>query len=368
LTLPANRIHWVALNLIFSERLHVLYKLSRAFSPLLEVFQSTPRDLKALGIDAELADELLSTQLLDKAAQEIARLEKKGYHILNISDEAYPEYLREISDPPVVLYYAGDLNVLRLPCVAIVGARKPTPYGRAVAEKLSADLAGRGLVIVSGMARGIDSIAHWGALKDGKTVAVMGSGLDVVYPKENKPLCAKIQESGMVMTEYALKSLPLAHHFPLRNRIISGLALAVIVVEAAEKSGSLITARLGLEFNREVMAVPGNITSSLSRGTNLLLKMGAKPVDSSEDVIEELPPVVQDILLHPAQVKQRDLSQLNPKERKIYDFLSIDTLTHVDTLVEWCGLSVSEILSHLLSLELKGFISQSPGKNFQRKL
>jgi len=360
--------YWVALNLLFSDHLHALYKLSRSFPQLLQAFQAPKRELVALGIKPKIAETLLSAQLLEKAEEEITRLEKKGYRILTIADEVYPDYLREISDPPVVLFYAGDLNQLSLPAVAIVGARKPTPYGRAVAERLSADLAARGLVIVSGMASGIDSIAHWGALKEGKTVAVLGSGLDVIYPKENKRLFEQIRDAGLVITEYALKSQPLARHFPLRNRIISGLVLAVIVVEAAEKSGSLITARLGLEFNREVMAVPGNITSALSKGTNLLIKTGAKPVESWEDVVEELPPSLRESLLSKNVVKDRDLSALHPKERQIYKFLRPDTLMHVDTLVEWSGLSVSEILSHLLSLELKGLINQSPGKNFQRKL
>ncbi|NOR15888.1 MAG: DNA-protecting protein DprA [Candidatus Aminicenantes bacterium] len=363
-----NLRYWVALNLLFAEHLHPLYKLSRSFPSLLEVFQAPKRDLVALGIDAKMAETLLSAQLLEKAEGEIARLKKMGCKILTIADDAYPEYLREITDPPVVLYYAGDLNILRLPAVAIVGSRKPTPYGRAVAERLAADLSGRGLVIVSGMARGVDSISHWGALNEGKTAAVLGSGLDVIYPKENRRLFEKIQDSGLVVTEYGLKSRPLAHHFPLRNRIISGLVLAVIVVEAAEKSGSLITARLGLEFNREVMAVPGNITSSLSKGTNLLIKMGAKLVETWEDVIEELPSSLRESLLERSPVKEKDLSALNPKERKIYEYLRPDTLMHVDTLVEWSGLSVSEILSYLLSLELKGLVNQCPGKNFQRKL
>jgi DNA processing protein len=368
LTLRENLRSWVALSLLFSERLHVLTKLNRAFFSVLEAFQASRRELVSLGMDADLAQELLSPQLLDRAEREIAQLEKKGFRILTIADDAYPEYLREITDPPVVLYYAGDLDILRLPAVAIVGSRKPTPYGRAVAERLAADLAGRGLAIVSGLARGVDSISHWGALKDGKTVAVLGSGLDVVYPRENKRLLEKIMESGLVLSEYALKSQPLAHHFPLRNRIISGLALAVIVVEAAEKSGSLITARLGLEFNREVMAVPGNITSTLSKGANLLIKTGAKLVETWEDVVEELPVSIQEEIIDPGTAREKDLSELKPQERRIYDFLHPDTLTHVDTLVEWSGLSVSEILSHLLSLELKGLIAQSPGKKFQRKL
>ncbi len=363
-----NLKYWVALNLLFAEQLHSLYKLSRSFPSLLEVFRASKRDLVVHGIDAKVAETLLSAQLLEKAEGEIARLDKRGYQVLTFADDAYPESLREISDPPVVLYYAGDLSVLRLPAVAIVGSRKPTPYGRAVAEKLAVELAARGLVIVSGMARGVDSISHWGALNEGKTVAVLGSGLDVVYPRENRRLFEKIQDTGLVITEYALKSQPLAHHFPLRNRIISGLVLAVIVVEAAEKSGSLITARLGLEFNREVMAVPGNITSSLSKGTNLLIKTGAKLVETWEDVIEELPSSLRESLLDPSVKKEKDLSTLNPKERQIYEYLRPDTLTHVDTLVEWSGLSVSEILSYLLSLELKGLVNQSPGKNFQRKL
>jgi DNA processing protein len=259
--------------------------------------------------------------------------------------------------------------VLGVLAVSIVGARKPTPYGRAVAEKLAFDLASRGMVIVSGLARGIDSVAHWGALRGGRTVAVMGSGLDVVYPKENRRLFEEILETGAVITEFPLGSSPLGYHFPMRNRIISGLSLAVVVIEATKRSGSLITARLALEQNREVMAVPGNTTSELSRGTNWLVKTGAKLVERWEDVAEELPSPAKDQLLAQAGEKTAQaLPSVNADEQKVLALLKTDELTPVDELVEQTEFSVSEILSLSLQLELKGYISQYSGKNFQRKI
>jgi DNA processing protein len=333
-----------------------------------DVFRSSKTELKSLGLEKDIVDALSSQGILDQANREIERLKKTGFSALTIRDNLYPKPLREIFDPPLVLYYAGNRNVLSKPAISIVGARKPTPYGRAVAEKLAHDLSSKGLVVVSGMARGIDSIAHWGALKGGETIAVLGSGLERVYPKENGPLFEKIVENGLVLSEYAMKAPPLKYHFPNRNRIISGLSLGVVVVEGTKKSGSLISARLALEENREVMAVPGNITSELSQGTNWLIKNGAKLVNDWKDVVGEFPSPLKEEILSKDKRKKRAPPILKMEEKKIYDLLFPDSLTTVDELVEKSNLSVSEVLSILFSLEIKDMVAQMPGKCYQRML
>ncbi len=360
--------YWIALNLALADDLKAAKKVVERFPRITDAFTASVEDFTVLGIDRERAERLASPKLLDQAHREIERLAKKKYSILTQEDGSYPEYLREIFDPPFVLYCAGRVEALKGPAVSIVGARQPSAYGRAVAERLARDLASRGLVVVSGMARGIDSIAHWGALKGGRTVAVLGSGLDTLYPRENRSLFEKIIEQGAVVSEFPLQSPPLGFHFPLRNRIISGLSLALVVVEATGKSGSLISARLALEQNREVMAVPGNITSDLSQGTNWLIKTGAKLVETWEDVAEELPSPLKEELLSQKEEEQREMPSLSPQEKKVFALLQPDSLIHIDELVETTEFSVSEALSVLLSLELKGVIFQRPGKFFQRRL
>ncbi len=368
MNLEENRKYWVALNLVLSEHLKAARKIIDHFPALEEAFQASAGDLIALGLEEEKAKALTSPKILDEAQKEIERLEKRKYSILTLVDAEYPASLREIFDPPLVLYCAGQVEALQGPAVSIVGARQPSPYGRAVAERLARDLAGRGLTIVSGLARGIDSIAHWGALEGGKTVAVLGSGLDDIYPRENRSLSRKIAEQGAIISEFPLGSSPVGFHFPIRNRIISGLSLAAVVVEATMRSGSLITASLALEQNREVMAVPGNITSPLSQGTNWLIKAGAKPVERWEDVAEELHSPLREELLARTEKKGEKPPAMSSEEQRIYGLLQPDSLAHIDELVEETEFSVSEALSVLLSLELKGLIDQRPGKYFQRKL
>ena len=292
----------------------------------------------------------------------------KGYSLLTFEDGEYPACLREIGDPPCVLYYAGCAEVLQGPAVAIVGTRRPSPYGRAVAERLAEDLASRGVVVVSGLAVGIDSSAHWGALKGGQTVAVLGSGLESLYPKENRKLMEKITERGAVVSEFPLGTEPFAGNFPRRNRIISGLAQAVVVVEAAEKSGSLITSGFALDQGRDVMAVPGNVTSDVSRGTNRLIKEGAKLIEDWEDIAEELPSPLCEKLLAQKEGETQPLPLLNDEEAAVYKLLKTDEFIHIDELLERSSLSVSELLVLLLNLEIKGLITQSPGKCYQRRM
>lgn len=363
-----KRKYWVALNLVLSEKLKLAKKVVDRFPLLAEAFQAPKRELFDLGLKEEEVEKISSSRILDQAAREIERLEKKKYSLLTLDDKGYPDALREIFDPPFVLYCAGRVEVLNEPGVSIVGAREHSPYGKAVAEKLAFDLASRGIVIMSGLARGIDSIAHWGALQGGKTIAVLGSGLENIYPRENRSLFQKIMEKGAVISEFPLDSPPLGSHFPVRNRIISGLCLALVVVEASRKSGSLITAHLALEQNREVMAVPGNVTSELSQGTNWLIKSGAKPVSSWEDVAEELPSPLKERLLSQKEELKVEPQELSAEEKKIFECLQADTLTHIDELVEKTEFSVSELLTLLLHLELKSLILQSPGKYFQRRI
>jgi DNA processing protein len=366
--LDDNRRYWVALNCVLAEKLKAAKKVVNHFPDVADAFKATKQDLVSLGIDDADAQALTSPGLLDHANREIERLERKNYSILTFEDGNYPEYLRETFDPPFVLYCAGRIEALKGPAVSVVGARKPSPYGRAVAERLARDLASRGLVIVSGLARGVDSLVHWGALEGGKTVAVLGSGLENIYPRENRALFEKIIEQGAVVSEFPPKSPPLGFHFPVRNRIISGLSYAVVVVEATKKSGSLISARLALEQNREVMAVPGNITSELSLGTNLLIQTGAKLVESWEDVVEELPSPLKEQLLSQKEEEMEERPSMSAQEKRVFEHLKPDSLTHVDELVDETEFSVSETLFFLLNLELKGLIYQRPGKYFQRRL
>ena len=357
--------YWIAFNLVLGDRLQAA-KILADFSP-------SPRSLfrksAALppGLDATVARELRQPELMDRASAELERAEREGYTILTRQDPRYPGLLRETFDPPYVLYCAGDPDVLNTPSVSIVGSRKPTPYGRNVAEKLSRDIAGCGITIVSGMARGIDSMAHIGALKEGRTIAVLGSGLENIYPRENRPLADKIRQNGAVLSEFPLDSKPLGFHFPIRNRVISGLSRALIVIEAAPKSGSLISAKLALEQNREVLAVPGNITSDKSRGTNWLIQSGAKLVMSVQDVLEELPPeVLEDI---PAsKMSPKTPVKLSADEKEVYNLLPEDKASHIEDIVSASGRSVSEVLTLLLGLELNDLVRQLPGKYFQRKL
>ena len=362
-----RRIPWIALNSCVCECPRAARIVLRAFPSVEEVFEEDEERLTALGLREDIVGKIVAKGVLDEAKKELEKLEKRAYTLMTFEDGDYPVLLKEIFDPPLVLYVAGRAEVLKGPAVSIVGTRKPTPYGRAVAGKLAGDLASRGIVIVSGLARGIDACAHSGAVKEGRSVAVMGSGLDVVYPGENRGLAAKVREQGAVVTEYPLDAPPLGYHFPLRNRIISGLGLGLVVVEATRRSGSLITARLALDENREVMAVPGNVTSDLSLGTNWLIQTGARLVGGWEDVAEGLPsPLREDLLSRKAEAKER--RPLSEAEEKVLKTLPVDAEVHIDEIAEATDLSISELLGVLLGLELEGLVVQNPGKNFQRRM
>jgi DNA processing protein len=334
------------------------------------IFDARREEIEALGVPPEVADDLLSPKSLERAEAEAERAAKLGVSIVDILDPAYPPLLREIFDPPVVLYVRGKQWDAQLPQVAIVGTRRPTGYGLNCAERLAEDLAARGLAITSGLARGLDAAAHRGALRGGVTYAVFGSGLDFVYPKENRELADFVQEKGAIISEFPLGTPPAPQNFPIRNRIIAGMSLGVTVVEAAEYSGSLITVRLALEAGREIFAVPGNITSPNSFGPHALIRQGAKLVANWQDVVEELPHPIREKIFAPLMSEMQSLPepQLDGAEAKVWRALSLQDAVSIDTLLAKLPLSTSEVYSALLALETAEHIRQLPGKKYIRRL
>jgi DNA processing protein len=290
---------WVALSFVAGVGSRTAATLIDRFGSPTACFEASRAALEHAGLKRESVDAIKSAEARERAERELESLTRHDGHVLALSDVRYPALLRETYDPPIVLYYRGDLSrALEQPAIAVVGSRRCSTYGRNVAEMLSRELAGRGVTIISGLARGIDSAAHRGALDaGGLTVAVMGTGLDEVYPKENRKLAEQILERGALITEFPLATPPLPQNFPFRNRVISGLAQGVLVVEGAERSGSLITARMAYEQGRDVYAVPGNITSSKSFGPNYLIKDGARLVQTWRDVVEEFPAGLRSVIL-----------------------------------------------------------------------
>jgi DNA processing protein len=334
------------------------------------VFDSRREELEALGIPPEVADDVLSSKSEERAKAEWERAQVLGVKIIDILDATYPPLLREIFDPPIVLYLRGKKWDAALPQLAIVGTRRPTGYGLNCAERLAEDLAARGLAITSGLARGLDAAAHRGALRAGVTYAVFGSGLDFIYPKENRKLADLVVENGAIISEFPLGTPPSPENFPIRNRIIAGMSLGVTVVEAAEYSGSLITVRLGLEFGREIFAVPGNITSAQSFGPHALIRQGAKLVAGWQDVVEELPHPVREKIFAPlvAQMQAAPGPQLEGAEARVWKSLSLQEPTSIDTLLAKLPLPTSEVYSALLALEMAEHIRQLPGKKYIRRM
>lgn len=275
------------------------------------------------------------------------------------NDLDYPQILKNIYDPPTGIFVKGDLEAFKHPMVAFVGGRNSTSYGVLVAKKLSSEVSRAGVTVVSGLAKGIDSAAHLGALEgDGYTIAVLGCGVDVVYPKENKNLMEKILDKGALMSEFPPGAFPYSWHFPIRNRIISGLCRAVVVVESAKKSGSLITAELALEQGKEVMAVPGNIFSPMSYGCNNLIKQGASLITSSEDILNSLG---IKILIEQKSKKNSSLEPLSENENELLKHLSLEPMA-MDILINRTSLPTEQIISNLMILELKGIIKKLPGE------
>src|SRR5271169_1364713 len=303
--------YWLALALTPGLGPTRIKKLIESFGNAERVFQASLTELEATGMPAVSAQSLATGKSLELAQEECTKAGEARAKIISLSDPEYPQRLKEIYDPPVILFVKGSVEVLSLPGIAMVGTRHPTPYGSGMAERLATDLAARGLVIISGMARGIDTASHRGAIAaKGKTIAVLGTGIDIMYPKENTRLTEQmVGLGGALITEFPVGTFPAPQNFPIRNRIISGMSAGVLVVEAAEYSGTRITSRCALEQNRDVYAVPGNVTNKGSWGPNTLIKQGAKLVATWEDVWEELPADIQ------ATLSSRQNESAEPENR-----------------------------------------------------
>lgn len=333
------------------------------FGDIAEINNMSDVDLRSSGIFSELQ----IARILDKnSIKDLTQYEKKvrikGAEILTDFDDDYPEALKSIDDRPMILYVRGSLKKEDAVAIGIVGSRKATSYGKWACEKISGDLAGLGVTIVSGMASGIDTYAHRAALdSEGRTIAVLGCGVDVVYPQKNKTLYEEISSNGAVISEFPLGTQPLPYHFPMRNRIISGLSLGIAVIEAQEKSGSLITASYAASQGKDVFAVPGNINSLYSSGTNLLIKDGAKPLLTTEDIIEEIP-----VLRSNSRKmfnKGHEKIPLSETEKKVLGVLQEGPL-HSDIIALRTGLDISTVLGTLMILEMKETIKELSSRTF----
>ncbi len=369
-------LEWLAISLTPGLGPTKSRKLVEHFGSAEAVFRASLTELESTGIQAVSAQSLATGKSAELAREEIAQAAAAEIILLSMDDPCYPPRLKEIYDPPLILRVRGNPEVLIQPGIAMVGTRHPTVYGTGMAERLACDLAAQGLVIISGMARGVDTASHRGAISaKGKTVAVFGTGVDVIYPKENSRLSEQILAlGGALISEFPLGTFAAPQNFPIRNRIISGMSVGVLVVEAAEYSGTRITARCALEQNRDVFAVPGNVTNKNSWGPNTLIKQGAKLVATWEDVWEDLPAEVR-LTLTPASPPESPGASsaslfpnegLPPHEKRILSLLKADESTHIDEIVERLenDLSSSEIFAALFELELAGKVRQMPGKNF----
>jgi DNA processing protein len=376
------KLAWMALMLTPGMGPTRIWKAMGRLGAAERLFEASLTELEGLGMPAAAAQYVFEGKARTAAEDEMKRVTEAGGSVLTPEDAEYPERLREIYDPPAVLWIRGDQTLLARPGIAVVGTRQPSPYGAGMAEMLSRDLANRRLVILSGMARGVDTAAHKGALDaGGKTVAVWGTGIDVIYPKENKKLAEQIVATGgAIVSEYPLGTFPAPQNFPIRNRILSGMSVGVLVIEAAEYSGTRITARCAMEQNRDVYAVPGNVTNKNAWGPNTLIKQGAKLTATWEDVWEDLPSQIrlelEDELSAGGGVESSaagTASLFNDKplpehERIVFEQLRHDESTQLDELIERleAELGSAEIFTALFELELAGRVRQLPGKNYVR--
>jgi DNA processing protein len=368
-----SSLSWLAMTLTPGLASRLSSRLLKRFESPEGIFRANLSQLESCNLPAPVAQSILKKQSFPRAEKELAAIRNiPNCTLINWTDPEYPQTLLQIYDPPVLLYVRGDPQILNHPCISIVGTRRPTLYGTQMAERIGRDLAARGLVILSGLARGIDAIGHQGALAArGLAIGILGTGIDVCYPKENKKLYEKVLERGAILSEFPTRTHPAPENFPVRNRIVAGMPLGVVVVEGAEHSGSLITARLAMEFGREVFGVPGNVTQPISFAPNQLIKQGAKLVTNAEDVIEELPTPVRAALVkaEQPQAQQRNLlatAALNDSEKSIFLLLHVDNPTPIDDIVERSGLHSSEVLATLFDLEMKSIVRQWPGKQFSK--
>ncbi len=372
--------NWISLNMTPGIGPRAAISLLERFGSADGVFHATRRELESLRLRAETVESILKREFHDPAEAELDRVRELGGDILLLDDGSYPFLLREIPDPPILIYVRGDWRAcFEAPSIAVIGSRRCSTYGENAAGMLARDLAEHEVGVVSGLARGIDTAAHRGAIQgNGRTIGVLGTGIDRIYPKENAKLAEAIVDSGgALVTQFPLETPPLGENFPYRNRIISGLSYGVLLVEATDRSGSLITARLASEQNREVLAVPGNITSRNSIGTNYLIKSGAKLVQQWQDIVCELPVEISSRILPPKLddsipqlPKQPGLAPagLNEAERTVWAFLRPDETLHFDDLLAKSRMKFGELNSILVALDLKDLIRVLPGNHYARKV
>jgi DNA processing protein len=354
-----DKKYWIGFNLIKGIGAVRMHGLIAYFGDLESAWDALPVDLAESGLGAKVIERVIQAREsvdLDKVWENI---EKQGIKILTWQDEIYPQRLKEIYQPPPVLYVRGEYLPDDLFAVAIVGTRRVSPYGRQITEELSAFLAANGMTVISGLARGVDSISHQTALKaGGRTIGILGSGVDRIYPPENRVLAERMIERGAVISDYAPGTPPDASNFPPRNRIIAGLSLAVVVVEAGETSGALITAEFAAEQGREVFAVPGSILAPQSRGTNKLIQKGALPLLSVTDLMQTL-----DITRVGEQKSARKIMPSDATEAKLLDVLGHEPL-HVDEIRNQSELPIEKVSAALALMELKGMVRQVGGMNY----
>lgn len=351
--------YWIGFNIVRGIGPAKFQALLDHFGDLSAAWKATADELRAAGIDSRALQSLLTTREKLDLDAEAARLEKAGVQVITWQSPEYPDRLRHIYHPPPVLYLRGTLAPADEWSVAVVGTRRATVYGKEVAQHIAGGLARAGVTVVSGLARGIDTAAHQAALDaGGRTIAVLGNGVDVAYPAENRRLMQRIVEQGALLSEYTLGAPPEASNFPPRNRIISGFSLGVVIVEAAERSGALITADYALDQGREVFAAPGNMFNKNSTGCNRLIQNGAKLVLDIEDILEEL-----SLNMVAQQLELRTVVPENETESLLLGFLSSEPL-HVDEIVRQAALPISEVSSALALMELKGMVRQVGGMNY----
>ena len=399
--LSAETKSLIHLNLIPGIGNHTIRRLLAAFGSAEKSLAATSEELAQIdGLIPDVRQQLIDGRSRAPLAQELELIEQHQCHIVTLNDESYPPLLKQISDPPVLLYIAGQLLIVDTLSVAIVGSRSPTEYGKTISQQLSHQLAARGITVVSGFARGIDTCAHRGALEaGGRTVAVFGCGLSIMYPETNQALAAEIIKSGALVSEFPMTMPPRGANFPRRNRVISGLTLGTLVVEASDRSGSLITARHAAEQGREVFAVPGQIFSNVSQGTHSLINQGATLINSVDDILDALPQDYTGILrqepatrqptprrdlgskrsdrtIHPqsTEAKSTPTSQSNtqaelnltPDEQAVLSTMEGSSV-HIDQIARDTQLPIGKVSSLLVMLELKGIVQQLPGKQFVKK-
>jgi DNA processing protein len=373
-----EELYWVALVLVPGLGPLKAARLLTHFKSPQAVFNATPSELAAHDVPAGIARSISAGVSFDDAVDQQRLMREHGVSLITFHDSCYPALLKSIYDPPLALFARGQLKLLSTAMLAVVGTRSPTAYGVAAATRVAADLASSGLTIASGMARGIDTAAHKAALDaGGGTVAIFGSGIDHIYPAENRALSERIASSGLLLSEFPMGTPGQPQNFPRRNRVVSGISVGVLVVEGAQYSGSAITARLGMDQGREVFAIPGPITSRMSWGPNLLIKQGAKLVQDAEDVLADLNPETRRLLLGTlpaasAQNSDNPLQRLDllfgpnaPVAKQVLNCLKIEETIQLDDLIDQLdGCSASEIIAVLFEMEMHGLVRQLPGKNF----